>query len=177
MTPRPIALSLLAASIALPLLASALRAGELDIPARKPGLWDIKMTPRTAGATPVISMQTCLDASSDRQMMQNGLAMTQGTCSDINQSRDGDAIAIDSTCNINGGVAHTHLRITGDFQSSYRLEIVSEREGGNAKLPKHSEMTQEATWKGPCTGGMEPGDVMLLGHKINILNAITKPGG
>jgi hypothetical protein len=38
-------------------------------------------------------------------------------------------------------------------------------------------MTQTATWMGPCSAGMQPGDMIMPGGmKINALKAM-KPGG
>ncbi len=134
------------------------------------------MTPKMGAPMPSMSMQMCLDQSTDRKMMENGLAMTEGKCSRMDQSHDGDAIVIDSTCDFGHGVTTTRATISGDFQSTYKMEIVSDREGGSSPLPKHTEMTQEATWQGACTGDMVPGDMMMLGRKFNI-NSMKAPGG
>jgi hypothetical protein len=168
--------SALAALVLLPLAASGVFAGGLEIPPRKAGLWDVKMTPGGGAAMPAMSMKMCLDPSTDKKMMENGLAMTEGKCSRMEQSRDGDAIIIESTCDFGHGVTTTRATISGDFQSTYKMEIVADREGGSSPLPKHTEMTQEATWEGACGGGMEPGDVLMMGRKFNIMKMKT-PGG
>jgi hypothetical protein len=157
------------------LLAAAANAAETDFPARKPGLWELKMVPETAKAAPQITMQLCVDAASDHAIMTAGLAMG-GSCT-VNRSQSGAALQFDATCDRDGRHTVSHTTITGDFQSAYQLKVVSDSEGGNPALPKHSAITQEAKWLGACPAGMNPGDmVMPGGHKMNVLNAL-KAGG
>lgn len=168
----PIALSLLTVSIALPAIADT-----FDIPARKPGQWKIEIKPETAGAAPNITMQVCLDAAADKALMQTGMTMAGGQCQTLSQSKNGDQTIIDSACDIGGMKTKSHIVIEGDFQSSYSMHITSDMEGGPPKLPKHSVMTQNATWMGECSGGMAPGDMLMPGGmKVNALKAM-KPGG
>jgi hypothetical protein len=155
-------------STVLPLVVAAgLSAAEFELPARQPGLWDVKIV--MGPDLPPMSMQMCLDETSDRQMMQQGMAMSEGMCSEISTHREGDGFVVESTCNIEGGVTRTRATITGDFQSAYRMDIVSDREGGNASIPKHTEMTHEGTHQGACGKNMVPGDIIVMGRKMNIL--------
>ena len=67
--------------------------------------------------------------------------------------------------------------ISGDFQSHYQIDVVTDSEGGNPALPKHSEVQQQATWVGACPADMKPGDMLLPGgRKVNLLT-MAKPGG
>jgi hypothetical protein len=157
----------LLALAALPVLAAGLSAAEFDLPARQPGLWDVKII--MGSNLPPMSMQMCLDEASDRKMMEQGMSMSEGMCSQTSSRREGDGFVIESTCNIDGGTAHTRATISGDFQSSYRMDIVSDREGGNKSIPKHTEMTHEGTHMGACGNDMTPGDVIIMGRKMNIL--------
>jgi hypothetical protein len=139
----------------------------LELPARQPGLWDVKII--MGPDLPAMSMQMCLDEASDRKMMQQGMSMSEGMCSEVNSRREGDGFVVESTCTIDGGTSRTRATISGDFQSSYRMDIVSDREGGNASIPKHTEMTHEGTHMGACGNDMAPGDVIMMGRKMNIL--------
>jgi hypothetical protein len=43
-------------------------------------------------------------------------------------------------------------------------------------MPKHTEMTQTATWQGACNG-LQPGEMLMPGGmKMNALK-VLKPGG
>ena len=154
----------------------AAEAAGIDLPARKPGQWEIKMTPKTAGAAPTMTTQLCLDAASDKALLEKGLAMSPGCTTQ--QSRDGSGnMVFDATCDIGGRKTKSHTVISGDFQSHYEIDIVSDSEGGNPALPKHAEITQQATWVGACPADMKPGDMLLPGgRKVNLLT-MAKPGG
>lgn len=154
----------------------AAQAAGIDLPARKPGQWEIKMTPKTAGAAPTMTTELCLDAASDKAIMAKGLAMSSGCTTQ--QSRDGSGnLVFDSACTIGGRKTQAHAVINGDFQSHYTIDIVTDSQGGNPALPRHAEVMQEATWTGACRQGMQPGDMMLPGgRKINLLG-MMKPQG
>src|SRR5688572_13677220 len=64
--------ALLATAVALtaPL---ALSAQTVDLPRRKAGLWEIKTTIEQRKAMPAMMVQACLDAATDKEMMEHGL--------------------------------------------------------------------------------------------------------
>jgi hypothetical protein len=160
------------------LLAASAQAAEIDVPARKPGLWELKMIPETAGgAAPQIVMQLCIDAASDHALMSAGLSLTGATCT-VQKSQSGETLQFDAICDRAGRHTVSHTSVTGDFQSSYEVKAVSDSEGGDPALPKHVAMTQQAKWLGACPAGLAPGDMLMPGgRKINVLNALKKPGG
>jgi hypothetical protein len=158
--------------VAFPVLADG-----LNIPPRKAGQWKIEMVPETAGAAPAMVTQVCLDEETDKALMQAGTAMTGTQCQIGPQTQEGNGISFDATCDFGTMKTKSHTVISGDFQSSYSLRVTSDIEGGPAKMPKHSVMTQNATWVGECTGGLKPGEMLMPGGmKIDALKAL-KPGG
>jgi len=172
-----IALALAAAAIAAPALGD-----ELNLPARKPGEW--QMTMAIAGHNMVTDQ--CVDADTDKQMMQSSFAKAGEKCSSISESNNGGTIAIDATCSLGNGVTtKTHAVITGDFQSAYTVDAVTDMTGGPPQMPKHSEIKQNVSWLGACPAGMKPGDItvqgmpgMPPGFKINpaLLQGMKPPG-
>jgi len=165
-----IALGLLAAAIAVPAAAD-----EINLPARKSGEWQIVM--QVAGHT--ITTQQCVDAATDKEMMQSGFAKAGEDCSSVKQSQDGSTITIDAKCTIGGMQTQTHAVVTGDFQSAYTVDAVSDITGGPPQMPKHSEVKQNVSWVGACPAGMEPGDIeMPGGMKMNLkqLQMMKPPG-
>ena len=166
-----IAVSLVAGCIALPVLAD-----DFNIPARKAGQWKVEMVPETAGAAPKMTFQLCLDADSDKALMQAGSAMAGGKCQTNAPTQTGDTYTFDSACDFGSMKTTSHTEISGDFQSTYTMKITSDITGGPSKMPKHSVMTQNATWVGECNG-LAPGEMLMPGGmKINALKAM-KPGG
>jgi hypothetical protein len=104
--------------------------------------------------------------------------MSGDLCPQITKSQSGDVITIDATCDIAGRHTVSHTTISGDFQSAYTLKVVSDSQGGSPMLPPHSVVTQQARWLGACTAGMQPGEMTIPGgRKVNVLNALKKPGG
>jgi hypothetical protein len=150
-------------------------ADDLNLPSRKPGLWVIEMS-RATGA-PMMTTKLCLDASSDKALMEKAMAMAGGDCQKTSISRNGDTITTDAICKMGPMTIKSRTVISGDFQSSYTIDSVSDTTGGVAAMPKHSETKQIATWSGDC-GDLKPGDMQMPnGMKFNFLNGLPKLGG
>jgi hypothetical protein len=170
--------AVLAIAVAACCAASPALADDFGIPARKAGQWKIQMVPETAKAVPAMTFQLCLDSESDKALMSAGAGMAAGAkCTMTKAVQEADGIAFDGACDMGAMKTKSHTVISGDFQSSYTMKITSDTTGGPAAMPKHSVMTQNATYEGACADGMEPGDMMMPGGmKVNALKAM-KPGG
>jgi hypothetical protein len=152
----------------------ALPAHALDLPARKAGLWEIKMTFEGRNI-PGQTSQHCIDAATDKQMNAIGNGATQGACSKQDVQRVGATIVVDSVCKFGDATTTSHAVMTGDFNSAYTVKVNSKREGGRALpgMPADgaSTMTIEAKWLGACAADQKPGDIVMAGgRKINILD-------
>ncbi len=151
----------------------------LDMPARKPGLWELKMELQGLHL-PAQVMKHCVDAATDKLMNSAYGGSAQQSCSKQEISHSGAAMIIDSVCNFGGATSTSHAVINGSFDSAYTVEVTSTREGGHP-LPgvapgAATHMKIAATWLGPCAAGMKPGDmIMANGMKLNILD-IQKRG-
>src|SRR5262245_34283469 len=163
-------------------LVCAAPAVALDLPARKPGLWEIKMTFEGRNL-PAQTSQHCIDAETDKLMQSIGGGMREDMCSKRDVQKVGATIVIDSVCKIGDATTTSHAVVTGDFSSAYTVKVDSKREGGRP-LPGRpadgtSTMTIEAKWTGAC-GDLKPGDmVMAGGRKMNIrdMQKMGMPGG
>jgi hypothetical protein len=154
------AISILGVIGAMPALAA-------ELPSRKAGLWEIKMSFENRN-TPGQVMQQCIDASTD-QMMQSSVGSSAETaCPKRDVQRSGSTITIDSTCTVGGKTRNSHTVINGSFDSAYTMTVTSDSEatpGGKMIV------TMAAKWLGPCTGDQKPGDMIMgNGMKINILD-------
>jgi hypothetical protein len=154
-----------------------LPAWAVDMPSRKPGLWEIS-TSFGNGSVPGQVIRQCVDAATD-QMMQSraGGPSAQRECSKRDVQRSGDSVTIDSTCTIGGKTLSSHAVIVGSFDSAYTTTVTSQ----SAVTPAVGRtMTMAAKWLGLCTADQRPGDmIMANGMKINILDAgklIAPPG-
>ena len=100
----------------------------LDMPPRKPGLWEIRMILENRNTPPTI-MQHCIDAATDREMNTVG-ANRRDECSKQEVTRAGDAIVIDSVCQMGPTSVTSHGVVSGNFDSAYTVKVTSKREGG-----------------------------------------------
>jgi hypothetical protein len=167
------------AGLAIPALLQA-EAQMLELPARKPGQWEVKMTTEKPAGGPNMTMQMCIDPATDRELMEFGLRMSKDTCKRYDMKRKGAAWEIDAECHFGSVTSATHTTISGDFQSVVTVRIEGTTEGmpGAGKGPQPTLITQTARWVGAsCAGGMKPGDIDLgNGIKVNVkqLRALQK---
>jgi len=136
-----------------------------ELPARKPGLWEIKMAFENRNV-PGQTLQQCIDASTDQIMQSNVGPNVQSACTKQDVQRTANAITIDSTCTVAGKTATSHAVITGSLDSAYTMTVTSD----SAAVPGgKSSVTMSAKWLGPCAAGQRPGDmIMPNGMKVNI---------
>ena len=143
----------------LPSLAFALifaaPAAAADLPARKPGLWELKMA-FEGGNLPAQTAEHCIDAETDKLMSATGGSVVQEMCSKPDIQKTGDTITVDSTCKIGPFATSSHAVITGDFNSAYTVKVVSKQEGPAIPgMPPERTMTIDAKWAGRLQGRPE----------------------
>jgi hypothetical protein len=147
-------------------------AAALDLPARKAGLWEIKMTFEGRNL-PSQTSQHCIDAETDKLMNSIGGSMSQEACSKQDVQKVGSTIVVDSVCKFGATTSTSHGVVTGDFNSAYTVKVNSKREGGpnvpGMPADGTSSMTIEAKWLSACLADQKPGDMIRPGgRKVNI---------
>jgi hypothetical protein len=147
----------------------------VELPSRKPGHWELRMVTAKPGGTPDVVSQVCIDASTDRQLMEFGLRISKDLCKRYTMKREGKALIIDAECKFGPMKSVTRTTMSGDFQSSYTVKVEGTTEGGFAglgggKSPQPTSMVQTAQWTAAqCGNGMKPGDFTMPGGiKVNI---------
>jgi hypothetical protein len=156
-------------------LAASATAAEIEFPSRKAGQWQVEMHPQ---AGPAMTMQICLDAATDKQMMEAGMSISKDMCPTLDMTRDGSGIVIDAACTLGAMKTTSHTVMTGDFESSYDVTITSTIEGGPPGMPANSTMTQHAEWTGDCANGLKPGEMLMPGGmKVNVQQMLGAMGG
>jgi hypothetical protein len=145
------------------------QAAALDLPARKPGLWEIKMT-LEGSQMPAQTAQQCIDAATDKLMQEKFSG--QDACSKQDMTRSGSTITVDSTCKVGNMGTTTHAVFEGDFDSAYTVKVSTALDSGAKQ-----NMAMQAKWLGPCTPDQKPGDIVMQGGmKMNILDMPKMPG-
>ena len=157
----------------LPAIVLVLCAGPalaLDLPARKPGLWELKMTLEESSTPPQV-MQQCIDAATDK-LMQEKFSVSRDVCPKQEMSKSGSTIVVDASCKFGTIAATTHAVFEGDFDSAYTAKVTTALESGVKK-----NMMMQAKWLGACKPDQKPGDIeMPNGMKMNILEMPKTPG-
>ena len=100
-------------------------AAAADMPARKPGLWEIKMNFENRNV-PGQSIQQCIDAATDAIMQSSASNIGSQNCSKRDVVKSGDTMTINSVCTVAGKNATSHAVVTGSFDSAYTMTVVLE---------------------------------------------------
>ena len=136
----------------------------VELPVRKPGLWEMKMQP--SPQMPAMTMQHCTDETFDKQMTATFSPMAKDNCSKSEIQQTATGYVTDSVCTVAGVTSTTHAEITGDFNAAYTVTVTTQAQGAAARK---DALTVEATYLGACKAGQKPGDVVMPGGlKMNI---------
>ena len=147
-------------------LICATPAAAADLPSRKPGLWEVKMSIEGRNAPPQVIKQ-CIDAATDQMMQSSAGPYSAAACPKRDVKRSADSMTIDSNCTVGGQPATAHAVVTGSFDDAYTMIVTSQSEG----LPNtRMVMTLDGKWLGPCTADQKPGDMIFSnGRTVNLL--------
>lgn len=156
----------------------------LDLPARKPGLWELKMTIEANKRPSHLASQLtkhCTDASTDKLMNKNFGGSSEQSCSKQDMKTSGNTIVIDSVCNYSGMTVTSHSVVTGSFDSAYTVDVTATRSGKppapGMAADGSSHMVIDAKYLGPCAAGQRPGDVIMSnGMTVNVLDMQKRMG-
>src|ERR1700682_3629716 len=149
-------------------LLPVLDARAVEMPIRKAGLWEMKVT-RTGSPMPEMTMQHCTDESTDKEMSTSFSPMAKEMCSKQDVQKTATGYVSDSVCQVGAMSITSHSDIVGDFNSAYTVKSTSHHEGGSASVPRDSTTTGEAKWMGACKPDQKAGDIVMPGGlKMNV---------
>jgi hypothetical protein len=165
--------ALLGVAAALFLSPVCASAQSVELPPRKPGYWELHLVTERPSGRPVIESKMCVDAASDRQLMEFGLSLSRDACKRYELKRAAAGWVIDTECALGPIKTVSHTTISGDFQSNLTVRIEGTTQGmplPGAANPQQTLMVQTSRWvAAACPGGMVPGDVAMgNGVKLNI---------
>jgi len=160
--------------VSLAVLCLSSQALAIDLPKRKSGLWEMKVT-REASGRPPETVQMCIDQKTDDLAQQMGANVAKDACSKRDIRREGAKVVADSVCKIGETTATSRAVFTGGFEAAYRGEIRT-RYSPPLMGRKDGLTIIEARWTGPCKADQKPGDmIMPNGMKINIKQISRQP--
>lgn len=148
-------------------------AGAAEPPKRKSGLWEVRT--QMSGMPSQGPMQMCIDQTSDNLMHDRKDGSKLADCPVMQVQPGAGKVTVHSVCHHNGTTATTDAVITGDFDKSYRNDMLT-RFSPPQNGMKEMKMVQEARWLGPCKEGQRPGDIILPGvGKMNMGDMMNDP--
>lgn len=145
-------------------------AGADELPARKPGLWEMKIV-KVGSQLPEMTMQHCTDATTDKDMANSVSPLAKQICTKQDVQKTATGYVTDSVCTVAGVSMTSHSEITGDFNSAYTVMTKSHLDKGPDQL-RDTTSKIEAKWLGDCKPDQKPGDIVMPGgFKINVKDA------
>ena len=167
-TPSSRMTALMLCAVVFPLSALA---GPVEMPNRKPGLWEIKVSP--GAQMPAMTIQQCTDATTDKDMAASFSPMAKEMCAKQDMQKTATGLVIDSTCTVGGTTSVSRTEINGDFNSAYTVKVSTK---GDGKQPEAVTM-MDAKWLGACKADQKAGDIVMPGGmKMNIKDMQSMTG-
>lgn len=160
-----------AITIALFFAANLANAASIDLPKRKSGLWEMKMSSRAEKGSQTV--QQCVDEKTDDMTKNQMAGMAKQSCSRNDFHREGDKLVVESVCKFSGSRSTTRAVFSGKFDSAYKADIKSTYEPPLHGM-KESSSTIEAKWLGACQVGQKPGDISMPGMPNININEMMK---
>lgn len=144
-------------------------AAAADFPTLKSGQWEMTTTSSAAGSAPRKST-ICLDASTQKAMLDMSAGMQKEMCTRMDMRREGSKYITDAQCRLGASVvtSHTVMTMTGD--SAYRMESSATIDPPLNKDLRETKSVVEGKYAGACRDGLQPGDVVTAtGEKFNLI--------
>jgi hypothetical protein len=149
-----------------------------DIPARKPGLWEMRMT-GTIGPNQLKAIKRyCLDENADRALheltirrKELDVVYSDISCQPPKISVTGNVVTGEMACRSNSTTdsetAGQDFRWTMTFESD--SEVVNEEHSvaRDVLFPGENSTVERQRWIGECPAGQKPGDGLDLGFNYN----------
>ena len=142
-----------------------------ELPLRKAGLWEMKVT-KVGSAMPDMTMQHCIDPTTDKEMSDSVSSPVKENCTKRDIRKTATGYVTDSVCSFAGVSMTTHADIVGDLNSAYTVSSTSHSDKGPGGKPLDVTAKVEAKWMGDCKPGQKPGDIVMPGgFKMNVKDA------
>jgi len=148
-----------------PAQAQATAPAPAQMPQRKAGLWEQTVHNGQMNQTTRI----CLDAATEAKLGIEGTPKGPNPCTQSAVTRTPGGWEFSSSCDMGEmGKMTTHGVASGDFGSSYQVDVDSTTTGAQApEMNGRHRFSIAAKWLGPCPAGMAGGDMELAGVRIN----------
>jgi hypothetical protein len=144
-----------------------------ELPHRRPGLWEITRNNVDAN-NPARTSKICIDAATETMLRDMGASVAKSICSKAAVSVSGNAVNVDSVCQLDRSRVTNHTVITFTSDTTYHHVAATHFDPPLFdRADSISEM--DGKWLGPCAGDMRPGDVITPMGKINLVDRAQLP--
>lgn len=128
------------------------------------GLWQSTVTFPGGGGGSSVTSRVCMDDQMTALSAGSSQSQLSEGCTQ-NTTRTAQGYAFTSRCDAgSGGVTETVGNLTGDFQTSYRMEATVTTSGASmAAMNRSTQVVTVAEYQGPCPDGWRAGDVEIPG--------------
>jgi hypothetical protein len=176
MTPATtLAAALAATALTLLPAAPATAAGAAEFPTLKSGQWEMTTTSGAAGSTPR-KTTICLDASTQKAMLDMSAGMQKEMCTRMDIRRDGSKFITDAECRLGESVVKSHGVMTMIGDSAYHTESSATFDPPLNKDLRETKSAVDGKYVGACRDGLQPGDMVTAnGQKINLNQIPQRP--
>lgn len=136
-------------------------AGAQELPARKPGLWNVSV--QMAGMPAAMGSQHCTDAKTDADLQRKAMAGgPDQKCTQKSFKRTASGFEMEAECSGSEGKATMHSVASGDFNSAYTVDNKIRFDPPRHGM-REAQMKISAQHGGACPAGMLPGQVRMTG--------------
>ena len=150
-------------------------ADSIDMPKRKPGLWQVQTTVDGRAVGGGGSIKQCIDSATEGALREMGRDHEKD-CTTREMKQEAGKVVLHSVCKVGESTATTDGTFTGDLTADYRGEMYI-RYVPPIVGKAEAKMVVEAKWIGPCDKDQKPGDMILSnGMKVNMNDMSKLPG-
>lgn len=149
-----VVMSAVAAPVASP-------AADSNMPVRKPGWWEMKVTVAGPTAQPVHQIvHICTDAAVDRVQTPFGIHAGK-ECPPVQAKQTASGWDFSESCVLGKMHILTQGHANGDFASKYQAHVITRISPPPTPRAAKVETSIIATWLGACPAGKKPGEIEM----------------
>ena len=158
---RLAAIALLAATV---LVVTDLRAGELDLPLRKAGLWELQTQTDEGRGSREQLLTMCVGEEMERKTVSASRAESRSNCEMYEVKKTAGATTVDATCTVDMRQTTTHTELAGDFQTAFSVKVESKTAGfapraqGGQPVNVQRKIVQNGKYLGESCGDLSAGE-------------------
>ncbi|MDB5887228.1 MAG: hypothetical protein JWM03_100 [Rhodocyclales bacterium] len=137
----------------------------IDMPHRKPGLWETTMNSPAMKGRNVVAQQ-CIDEKTDADMLKQTMAGKDNSCTQTASHAISGGWEFSATCKQADSTTTSHGTLTGDFNSQYTMQVQGHRTPPMNGVSDF-QTNISARYMGACTADMKPGDMKINGMLLH----------